>query len=305
MIVTRPFEPTRATGLGGSTRRLPMASMVATLAFSAWVFAGWWGALIAAAAVALVSAVAPRFSPAAVMRMAGGRPSDWIGTHDLEIAVAAIATRAGLRRVPRLYRVPGRRAVAFSAGTREDGAIALSDGLIAHLSAREILGVLAHEIAHIAAEDSNRMRVAEILGRVNHGIAVTGVIAAIAVTLLVPGAAPPAWAIWVLALAPTGMALLTLALSREREYAADATAARLTGDPQGLSMALVRLESMTHVRWMPWAGPIAAARAPHWLDTHPPTADRIARLRLLAVPSHREVPAARTCPARRSVLHHT
>lgn len=189
-----------------------------------------------------------------------------------------LARRAGLATTPRLYRVPSRMVNAFAVGSRQHAAIAVTDGLLQLLPARELAGVLAHEMAHIAHGDLRVMGLADSVSRL------TSVLASMAqITLLfslpwiLTGNLQINWlAFLLLALAPHLALLAQLGLSRVREYDADLMAARLTGDPAGLGQALVYIEQAS--RWHAWIWPGWRTPEPSWLRTHPPTEARITRL---------------------------
>ncbi len=95
------------------------------------------------------------------------------------------------------------------------------------------------------------------------------------------GGSVPWLAVAVLLAAPTVGGLLQMALSRTREFDADLGAAMLTGDPDGLASALVKLERMQGRRWESMVLPGGRTPDPSVLRTHPLTADRIARLNQL------------------------
>ena len=106
--------------------------------------------------------------------------------------------------------------------------------------------------------------------------------------LFLVGAEVVPWTVpLVLIFAPTLMALLQLALSRSREFDADLGAVRLTGDAEGLARALLKLERRTGRFWEEIFLPGRRIPEPSLLRTHPPTEDRIARLRTLAIPDPR------------------
>lgn len=83
----------------------------------------------------------------------------------LVAALAELARRAGLQRAPALYRVPSRLPNAFALGSPEDSAICVTDGLLNLLDGRELAGVLAHEIGHIANRDLWIMSLADMMSR--------------------------------------------------------------------------------------------------------------------------------------------
>jgi heat shock protein HtpX len=231
-----------------------------------------WGAL----AGAVVVAFAHEVSPALVLRMARAREIPRAEAPRLYGLVEGLAGRAGLARVPPLYLVPTPALNAFAAGSRDHAAIAVTDGLLRNLDGRELAGVLAHEFAHLKANDLRVMTLAAVVGRLTGLLSLMGQMMLVVMVplALVTSLTVPWLAIFALILAPTGSAALQLALSRTREFDADVSAAELGGDPRGLAMALAKLERMQGG----WMERLFLARVPHWLRSHPDTHERIRRL---------------------------
>lgn len=167
----------------------------------------------------------------------------------------------------------------MAVGDSERSALALSDGMTMIMDEREMRGVLAHEIAHIAAEDTTLMNLAAALGRVIHSLAILGLIVAIFLVLFTTEPVT-LWAIALIALAPWAATLLHLAMMRQREFAADANAVRLTGDPIGLARALVKLETLPTGGLTRLIGSRNGQRrrSGGLLQSHPSTKARIERL---------------------------
>ena len=205
--------------------------------------------------------------------------------------LSELARRAGLRRLPELYYVPSRIPNAFAMGSPEESVVCVSDGLLRLLSLRELAGVLAHEVAHIANRDLWIMGLADVMSRAVSFASWTGqVILLLNLPLIVTGAAYVPWEVPLLLIfSPPIMALLQLALSRTREYDADRGGAELTGDPAGLASALVKLERRTGRFWEEMFLPGRRIPEPSLLRTHPPTDERVRRLQELSVPD-RPVP---------------
>jgi heat shock protein HtpX len=234
---------------------------------------------------------------------AGGMVAAAAGAHpvtkgqqpELVRAVENAAIAAGLTKTPDVYIVDDPAPNAFAAGRDPAHAyVAATTGLLQKLDQREIEGVVAHEIAHVRNRDVRLMSLAAVL---------VGVIA-LACDLLMRmaffGAGdrdrnqnPIATAIGILAvlLAPLAAGLLQMALSRRREYQADASAAEITGDPEGLALALARLrDDKTPMQKVTRATAHLYIESPlrdhvglrsslgGLFDTHPPLEDRIARL---------------------------
>ena len=252
--------------------------MAVILAACGWIVAGLFGMVGVLAGVVALVMVGPQVSPELAMRVGHAIPLDpWQAPapyHDAE----QLARLYHLAAAPRLYLVRNATPVVFSAGDRRRSAIAVSTGAIDILSERELRAVLAHELAHVAADDIGLMRVANILGRITSFIATFGLLAILFGGLVLPKGAMTTEIVWFLALAPTSVSLLQLAMMRRREYAADAAAAQVSGDPAALAQALLKIERATRFTLKRMFGEAGAIELPTVLRTHPSTADRIERL---------------------------
>jgi heat shock protein HtpX len=172
---------------------------------------------------------------------------------------------------------------AFATGSREDSSVAVSDGILRGLTLRELAGVLAHEVSHIANGDLQVMAFADMVSRIAGLLSLAGqLLLVLSLPLMAIGGADVPWvAILILLLAPSMSALVQLALSRNREYDADLGAAELTGDPAGLASALEKLERVGGRYWERILLPDRRVSEPSLLRTHPDTRERVARLREL------------------------
>jgi len=112
----------------------------------------WIPWLAALALLALVSV--PRLSPVLVMRMAGAQPLAPVQAPDLYRIVRALAGRADLERAPALFYVPTDLPNAFAVGTSAGSGVAVTHGLLRRLAPDELVGVLAHELAHVRSGDT-------------------------------------------------------------------------------------------------------------------------------------------------------
>jgi heat shock protein HtpX len=197
--------------------------------------------------------------------------------------VGALARRAGLEAQPKVYVIPSNMMNAFATGRRDDASLAVTTGLVSRLSTRELAGVLAHEISHIRNGDLWIMGVADMLSRLTLLMSYLAVfLVAVNLPLLMMGEAHIPWApVLLLYFAPTISAVLQLALSRACEYDADLEGARLSGDPEALASALMRLERLQGQFWENIFMPGRKNPAPSLLRSHPKTEDRVARLREL------------------------
>lgn len=245
-----------------------------------WLVAGGVGAALALVLLAFSAALGGGVPPVVAMRLAGARPLPLVRSGDLGSMVAGLATAAGLPRIPQLYLVPGRSLNAFAAGRAEDSALAVSEGLLRVLDRRRLRAVLAHEIGHIAHDDSALLGLVARIGTSARWLAQVGlVLAVVTLPLALVGVPPPFLPVLLLALVPWATVAAQQALSRVREFAADRFAADLLGDGAALADALETLESVQagfRCRWRRW---LTAPEPPTWLRSHPPTPDRIAALR--------------------------
>ncbi|MCG8066675.1 MAG: zinc metalloprotease HtpX [Candidatus Thiodiazotropha taylori] len=249
---------------------------------------GWllWGrdGLFVLVTVGVVAVLAnPAFSPWLIMRMYGARPLDHAEAPVLWRAMSELTARAGLATPPELFYVPSRMLNAFAVGTREQSAIAVTDGLLRQLELDELIGVLAHEVSHIRSNDLWVMGLADLFSRATSLLSLLGQFLLLLnlPLILFSQVTISWWAILLLIFAPNLSALAQLALSRTREYDADLNAARLTGNPNALARALARIERVQG-GWLEQIFlPGRRVPEPSLLRTHPHTEERIARLMAL------------------------
>jgi len=234
------------------------------------------------------------FSDRLVLRMHGARDLPREEAPRLHAMVDELAARAGIP-APRLCLVPAEYANAFATGRNpEKGVVAVTEGLLRVLDEREVRGVIAHEIGHIKNRDILVSTVAATMAA-----AVSYVANAVQFAAIFGGGqqsdeegGSPVGALAMAFIAPIAAMLVQLGISRSREYLADDTAARLTGDAEGLARALERLSRAAEVipaRPQPATAslfivnPLAGAGALlNLFSTHPPMDRRIARLRAFA-----------------------
>lgn len=257
---------------------------LALLAVTAWAFGGLTGIIYAVIFGAVSMLLVRRISPQMVLSMYKAREVTAADFPTGARIVAELARRAGLEAVPRLYVIPSKLMNAFAVGRRDQSAIAITDTLARTLTPRELAGVLAHEISHVAHEDVKVMALADMVSRFTSLMSTVGII-----TLFLnlgsyasgSSGGIPWLAVIVLLASPTVGGLLQMALSRTREFDADLGAVLLTGDPDGLASALTRLEQAQGRVWENILLPSGRIPDPSVLRTHPLTADRIARLNAL------------------------
>lgn len=200
---------------------------------------GVWVALAACLAVLLI---APAASARLTLMLYRAEPIPYESAPDLWRMIQTLAERSNLPAVPQLHYLPSPVVNAFAVGSRRDSAIALTDGLLRTLSPREIGGVVAHEMAHIAHDDLRVMGLADYVSRLTSLFSMVGqIMLLLALPMWVLGEAVINWpALVVLVLSPHLALLAQLSLSRVREFDADLRAVQLTDDPAGLASALAK-----------------------------------------------------------------
>lgn len=270
---------------------LLLAAMSALVLVLGQRLGGPSGLVIAGGFVLLMNFVSYWFSDRIALAMHGARE---LSPHELPWLHALlddVSRRANLPR-PRLYVMESDTPNAFATGrSPEKSAVAVTTGLLQLLDRRELAGVLAHEVAHVKNRDTLIMTVAATLA---------GVITHLAQMAFFWGGSllgnrqddddegSSAFAtIGVLLVAPIAATLLQLAISRSREFDADATAAEITGDPQALASALSRLEQGNRLLPMDRSpasahlfivNPLSGGGVMGLFATHPPIAARIEKL---------------------------
>jgi heat shock protein HtpX len=254
--------------------------MGSILSLVGFIIAGLEGILWAGILGILILVITPNISPSFLFSMYGGRLLSERNAPGLYQILRDLSARAELRTPPDLYYVPSPIMNAFSVGTAKNPAIGLSDGLLNRLSIREIIAVLAHEISHIQHNDVRLMTYADVISRITNTLSLTGfLLIFINLPLYFLNLVTISWfALAVLIVAPTIMSYLQLSLSRMREFAADHEAVVLTGDPEGLAMALSKLEAYEASILDMLLGRGRNKSIPSVLRTHPDTDERIERL---------------------------
>jgi heat shock protein HtpX len=227
------------------------------------------------------------FSDKIALKMSKARPLSEEEAPRLHQMVRELAHSAGIP-MPRLYLIPASQPNAFATGrSPKHSAVAVTEGITKLLSETELRGVIAHELAHIRNRDVLITTVAAAIG---------GAITWLGYALLFMGDDDsPLGLVGALAmvlLAPIAATIIQLAISRQREFSADATGAQISGSANALADALERLEAGAKAMPMqvnqaaeplfivkPFSGGGMAAL----FSTHPPIEERVRRLRALGI----------------------
>lgn len=251
---------------------------------------GQQGLLIAFVLGGLMNVIAFFFSDRIALAAMQAQEVDERSAPDLYAMVQRLADRAGLP-MPRVYICPQEAPNAFATGrSPSKAAVAVTRGALRLLSYDELEGVMGHELAHVKNRDTLISCVAAtIAGAIN----MLGYMA-----FWFGGGGDrerggnPLVGLLLLLLAPIAAALIQMAISRSREYVADADGAEIAGSPHGLIAALRKLESVA--RRVPLQGemstqnhmfivqPLSGDSLSRMFSTHPATEERIARLMELA-----------------------
>jgi heat shock protein HtpX len=231
------------------------------------------------------------FSDRVVLKMYQARPIQSGELPWLQRSLEHLSKKADIP-TPRLFLIDNPQPNAFAVGaTPAKGAVAINTGLLDILSPREVEGVVAHELAHIKNRDTLIMTVAGVVAGMFSYLAHLGPWLALGGNDEEEGANPLA----VLAIGLVGgvaATIIQLAISRSREYGADAVGASLTGDPEALASALERLEygasrigpvrTNEGTAHLMIVNPLRGGRLSGMFSTHPPIPERAARLRAMA-----------------------
>jgi heat shock protein HtpX len=230
------------------------------------------------------------FSAPIALRMSGAVPIEREQNPGLYDIVERIAAKAQIP-VPKIYMIPTESPNAFATGRDPaHSAVAVTEGIMQILSSSEMEAVLSHELGHVKNRDVLISTIAAVMASVVTMIAHYG--------MYFGGGSGddrqsrnPIFALLLMITAPIAATLINLAISRSREYEADATGAQLCGHPLALASALSKIESVTQqvpMRSNPALSSLYIMKPDprNWFvnifSTHPPTAERIARLEAMA-----------------------
>lgn len=215
------------------------------ISVSYWVIGGTGGALIGVIMAAVMNLGSWYYSDRIALAAYRAQPVSANEAPSLYQMVQRLCDRAGLP-MPAVYIVPSPAANAFATGRDpEHAAVAVTEGILKILPEDELEAVIAHELSHVANRDTLTQAVA---ATVAGAIAFLAQIASYSMWFFGgsrdnQGGSNPVGLLLTIILAPIAATVIQLAISRTREFAADAGAAKLTGNPRALARALQRLDS--------------------------------------------------------------
>ena len=202
--------------------------------------------------------------------------------------------------MPRLYVIPTDVPNAFATGRDpEHAAVAVTEGILSMLNRDELAGVISHELSHVKHRDTLIMTLSASIAT---AISYIANIAQWAANIGTPrdedgNRSNPIALIVPIVIAPLAATLIQFALSRSREYMADASGARICGKPLALASALLKLDDYAHHRVIPDAKPATSGLfiinplagvggVANLFSTHPSTEERVKKLREIAAEMH-------------------
>jgi len=254
-------------------------------------FGGEQGMVIAFVFAIIMNAGSYWFSDKIVLKIYKAREVSSVEEPELHSLVTELAHKAHIPK-PKVYVIPTETPNAFATGRNpEHAAVAVTDGIRRILNREELEGVLAHELSHVK----------------NRDILISTIAATLAGVIMVLAS----WARWAAIfggfggrsdddngglagflvaaiLAPIAATLIQLAISRSREYLADASGAKMAGNPEGLASALEKLEyaskkipmnASPSTAHMFIVNPLSGKSLVNLFSTHPPIQERVKRLR--------------------------
>jgi heat shock protein HtpX len=269
-----------------------MAAITALFMLLGRMLGGQTGMVIALLVALGMNVFSYWFSDTIVLKMYNAREVDDSTAPQFVAMVRELATNAGIP-MPKVYLIDEDAPNAFATGRNPDhAAVAATTGIIRVLSARELRGVMAHELAHVKHRDI-------LISTISATMA--GAIGMLANFGMMFGGrdsegrpSNPIAGIAVAILAPLAASLIQMAISRAREFEADRGGAEISGDPQALASALEKIhrfaqglpmeaaERHPETAQMMIMNPLSAGGLRGLFSTHPPTEERVAALMALA-----------------------
>lgn len=270
-----------------------LASLTALVLFLGQALGGRGGLLMALLFAGGMNFASYWWSDKIVLRMYNAQEVTESEIPDLYRMISGLVQRANMP-MPRVYVIPEQTPNAFATGRNpEHAAVAVTEGLMQMLTPRELAGVMAHELAHVSNRDTLIMTVSAALA---------GAIGYLAQFAMFAGGLfgrsddddrpNPLVAILGMVIAAVAAPMIQMAISRSREFIADETGARMTGDPLALADALRKIEGWSQRIPMHTGSPatahlfiinpFAAGGLASLFSTHPSTQARIERLETMA-----------------------
>jgi heat shock protein HtpX len=270
-----------------------MVSLMALFMVVGYLVGGRSGMVVAFVLAAGMNFLTYWFSDKVVLSMYRARKVTEADHPRLHRVVRRVAAQAMMPVMPAVHIVPARAPNAFATGrNRDHAAVAVSEGLLEILTEDELEGVIGHEIAHIQNRDM-------LIGTVAATFAgAIGILASIARWGAIFGGygrsedrGNPIALLVAALVAPLVAMIIQMAISRQREYRADAEGGRVTGKYLSLASALdklhrspvrLNLDQRPATANLMIVNPLSGRGMSSWFSTHPPVEERIARLRKLA-----------------------
>jgi heat shock protein HtpX len=282
---------TRTRFLTQTRTWLIISGLTALFVGLGWMFGGSSGIVLFAGIAVVFNLVMFWFSDKLALKASKARPLEQSEAPELYRDIEEIAGRAGVP-MPRVYLIPSEQPNAFATGrSPKKAAVAVTEGLLRYLPREQVRGVLAHEMAHIANRDILVTTIAAMIGA-----AIAAIANILQFSMFFGGGDDddnPLGIVGVLVaiiVAPLAAMILQLAVSRQREYLADASAAQYLGEGRPLAEALATLQRgveavpmkvnpATEALYI--ANPLSGRGMSALFSTHPPMEARIRRLREL------------------------
>jgi heat shock protein HtpX len=273
---------------------LLLAVLTAMLVLLGGALGGRQGMMIAFVFALAMNFASYWWSDKIVLAMYRAEPVSEAQAPGLYGIVRRLASKAGVP-MPRVYLIPTEQPNAFATGRNpEHAAVAVTEGIMRILDEEELEGVLAHELAHVTNRDVLISTIAATLaGAITYLAHMAQWAAFFGGGRSDDEDAPSPIAMMLMAMvAPIAAMLVQLAVSRAREFQADATGARLAGRTWGLSKALEKLEMAKQAVPMDAnpatahlfiVNPLSGQALMRLFSTHPPIEERIARLRAMRI----------------------
>ena len=270
---------------------LLMAGLTALFVAVGGAIGGQSGMLLALAFAAVMNFIMYYTSSSMVLRMYGAQVVTAREAPELYAMVDELRQRAGLP-MPTVAIAPHAQPNAFATGrSPEHAVVCVTEGILRTVSREELAGVLAHELAHIKNHDMLLQTMTATLAGAISNLANFGLWFGLGRDE--EGNSHPLAALAMAILAPIAAMLIQFAISRQREFKADAVGAQISGRPLALASALRKLDAAAHripMEVSPAAAPLAQVNplAAHGsgvlrlFSTHPPTEERVAALERIA-----------------------